>query len=189
MTVSGDLTNTSASGLVIADGAQLVNGSENVKATTQKNISAYSQNGGWHLIASPMSTSVTPSESNGLLNGSYDLYLFDETEELEWRNYKAGEFSTIENTAGYLYANSNDVTLAFAGTLVPSNNDVELTGLSASGTHFNQWNLIGNPFPCNAYLGNGQAFYKMNDAGDEIESVVAGTAIAPMEAVFVEAFA
>ena len=35
MTVSGDLTNTSVSGLVIADGAQLINGSENVKATTQ----------------------------------------------------------------------------------------------------------------------------------------------------------
>ena len=187
LTVSGDLTNTSTSGLVIADGAQLVNGSENVKATIQKNISAYSQNGGWYLIASPMSTSVTPSESNGLLNGSYDLYLFDETEELEWRNYKANAFTTIENTIGYLYANSDDVTLAFAGTLVPSDNNVELTGLSASGTHFNQWNLIGNPFPCNAYLGNGQAFYKMNDAGDEIESVVAGTSIAPMEAVFVEA--
>lgn len=187
LTVSGDLTNTSVSGLVIADGAQLINGSENVKATAQKNISAYSQNGGWYLIASPMSTSVTPSESNGLLNGTYDLYLFDETEELEWRNYKAGEFSTIENTVGYLYANSGDVTLAFAGTLVPSNNDVELTGLSETGTYFNRWNLIGNPFPCNAYLGSSQAFYKMNDAGEELEPVVAGTVIAPMEAVFVEA--
>ena len=187
LTVTGNLTNTSASGLVIADGAQLVNGSENVKATAQKNISAYSQNGGWYLIASPMSTSVIPSESNGLLNGSYDLYLFDETEELEWRNYKTGEFSTIENTIGYLYANSGDVTLALAGTLVPSNNDVELTGLSATGTYFNRWNLIGNPFPCNAYLGSSQAFYKMNDAGEELEPVVAGTVIAPMEAVFVEA--
>ena len=134
-----------------------------------------------------MSTSVIPSESNGLLNGSYDLYLFDETEELEWRNYKTGEFSTIENTIGYLYANSGDVTLALAGTLVPSNNDVELTGLSATGTYFNRWNLIGNPFPCNAYLGSSQAFYKMNDAGEELEPVVAGTVIAPMEAVFVEA--
>ena len=187
LTVTGNLTNTSASGLVIADGAQLVNGSENVKATAQKDISAYSQNGGWYLIASPMSTSVIPSESNGLLNGSYDLYLFDETEELEWRNYKTGEFSTIENTIGYLYANSGDVTLALAGTLVPSNNDVELTGLSATGTYFNRWNLIGNPFPCNAYLGSSQAFYKMNDAGEELEPVVAGTVIAPMEAVFVEA--
>ena len=187
LTVTGNLINTSASGLVIADGAQLVNGSENVKATAQKNISAYSQNGGWYLIASPMSTNVTPSESNGLLNGSYDLYLFDETEELEWRNYKTGEFSTIENTIGYLYANSGDVTLALAGTLVPSNNDVELTGLSATGTYFNRWNLIGNPFPCNAYLGSSQAFYKMNDAGEELEPVVAGTVIAPMEAVFVEA--
>lgn len=187
LTVTGNLINTSASGLVIADGAQLVNGSENVKATAQKNISAYSQNGGWYLIASPMSTSVIPSESNGLLNGSYDLYLFDETEELEWRNYKAGEFSTIENTIGYLYANSGDVTLALAGTLVPSNNDVELTGLSATGTYFNRWNLIGNPFPCNAHLGSSQAFYKMNDAGEELEPVVAGTVIAPMEAVFVEA--
>ena len=187
LTVSGDLTNTLASGLTIADGAQLVNGSENVKATTQKNISAYTQNGGWYLIASPMSTSVTPSESNGLLNSSYDLYLFDETEELEWRNYKANEFTSIENTIGYLYANSGDVTLALAGTLMPSNNNVELTGLSSSGTHFNQWNLIGNPFPCNAYLGSGQAFYMMNDAGEELEPVAAGTVVAPMEAVFVEA--
>ena len=187
LTVSGDLTNTSVSGLVIADGAQLVNSSENVKATAQKNISAYTQNGGWYLIASPMSTSVIPSESNGLLHGSYDLYMFDETEDLEWRNYKAGVFSTIENTVGYLYANSSDVTLAFAGTLMPSNDDVELTGLSATGTYFNRWNLIGNPFPCNAYLESGQAFYKMNDTGEELEPVVAGTVIAPMEAVFVEA--
>ena len=188
LTVSGELTSTSTSGLVIADGAQLYNSSENVKATAQKNISGYTGNADhYYLIASPMSTSVIPSESNGLLSGSYDLYSFDESEDLEWRNFKEGEFCTIENTVGYLYANSSDVTLALAGTLVPSNNDVTLTNMSASGIDFNGWQLVGNPFACNAYLGNGQAFYKMNDAGEQIEPVVAGTAIAPMEAVFVDA--
>ena len=187
MTVSGNLNNSATSGLVIADGAQLINSSENVKATALKNITAYTTDtDNYYLIASPMITSITPSESNGLLSGAYDLYLFDETEDLEWRNYRSGAFTTIDNTMGYLYANSNNVTLSFAGTLMPSNNDVTLTNLSASGSDFNSWHLIGNPFPCNAYLGNGQAFYKMNDDGYEIEPVVAGTVIYPMEAVFVE---
>jgi len=188
LTVTDSLTSASASGLVIADGAQLVNGSENVKATAQKCISAYTGDAdNYYLIASPMSTSVTPSESNGFLSGTYDLYAFDESKELEWRNFEAEEFTTIDNTVGYLYANSNDVTLSFAGTLMPSDEDVSPTGLSDSGTGFYGWNLIGNPFPCNAYLGDNQAFYKMNAAGNGFESVVAGTAIAPMEAVFVEA--
>ena len=92
LTVSGDLTNTSASGLVISDGAQLFHSSENVKATAQKDITAYTEDAdNYYLIASPMTESLEPDDVANLLSNSYDLYSFDQSESLEWRNYEAGE--------------------------------------------------------------------------------------------------
>ena len=186
LTVSGDLTNTLTSGLVIEDGAQLVNASEGVQATAQKTIEAYTgDDDNYYLIASPMTESLEAGNVTDLLSNDYDLYLYDQSETLEWRNYKASEFTTIDNTKGYLYANSSAVTLNFAGTLHPSGTetvDVEYDG----SADIPGWNLIGNPFACNAYLGSSQAFYKMGTDGTALEAVDAGTAISPLEGVFVE---
>lgn len=131
---------------------------------------------------------MDPGDIANLLSNSYDLYAFDQSEDLEWLNYEAGEISTIESAKGYLYSNSSDVTLSFAGTLLHSGTataDVDYV----SSAEFPGWNLIGNPFACNAYLGSNQAFYKMNSEGTALEAATAGSAIAPLEGVFVEASA
>ncbi|MBQ5377748.1 MAG: C10 family peptidase, partial [Prevotella sp.] len=115
LTVSGTLSDVNTDNLILENGAQLINSSTDVQATVKKNITAYTQNGGWHLLASPIE-SVTPTVNNGLLANNYDLYSFDLSEELEWRNIKDGAFNTIDNKTGYLYANSSDQTLSLEGT-------------------------------------------------------------------------
>ena len=56
--------------------------------------------------------------------------------------------------------------------------------------HFRGWNLIGNPFACNAYLvdeeGEALPYYRMNAAGKGFEVVASGI-ISPMQGVFYEA--
>ena len=141
---------------------------------------------GWNLIASPVA-SVTPSVENGLLSGTYDLYYFDQTggnNGKEWKNYKANNFPLVGGH-GYLYANSNDVTLKFTGTPNTSG-EVSLTYSTANeDENMRGWNLVGNPFGRVAYI-SGRNFYRMNDARTEI--VVSTTAsVNPMEGVFVQA--
>ena len=72
LTVTGTLSNNVASNLVIENGAQLVNSSNGVKATVIQNISAYTrdQSKGWHLIASPITESITQSSGNGLFSNN-----------------------------------------------------------------------------------------------------------------------
>lgn len=118
LTVSGTLSDVSPANLILEDGAQLVNGSEGVKATVKKAITPYTEGekDGWHLIASPMTESLEASEVAKLLSNDYDLYTFDQSQDQEWRNYEAQAFD-ISNKTGYLYANSANTTLTFSGTL------------------------------------------------------------------------
>ncbi len=75
--------------------------------------------GGWNLIASPLVTDVAPADVDNMLNDVYDLYRFDGScEGAEWRNFKNSAnngFTTLSFGHGYLYANSNNVTLQFVG--------------------------------------------------------------------------
>lgn len=160
LTVPGDLVNGEVSGLVIKDGAQLLNASENVRATMEKNIEAYSTTNpaGWYTIASPMDE--MPIASSDFLTERYDLYRFDERNmnQNEWENYKAGhaDFTTFENGRGYLYANSNSFSPAFTGTLNYADVNCSLTYTERPDTQ-SGFNLIGNPFPHVIYKGNGGA--------------------------------
>ena len=182
LTVSGTLSNDNAENLIIENGAQLVHNTESVKATVKKTIEAYTaDDNGWYFIASPVIESIEPSTDNGLLTNNYDLYLFDQSQDKEWRNIKAGAFTTINHKTGYLYANSGNTTLTFAGTLVATteptplvyNADVSLKG----------FNLIGNPYTCNATVTND--FYIIN--GNAVELAENGATIAPCEGIFVKA--
>ncbi|MBO7083963.1 MAG: hypothetical protein J6W30_08970, partial [Bacteroidales bacterium] len=69
--------------------------------------------------------------------------------------------------------------------------NVGLSSYSNSTAPFNGWNLIGNPFTCDAYLldenGDVMPFYRMNDSGDAVVGAQPGTAIKPCEGVFVYA--
>ena len=159
LNVTGTLTNTAPAGLVIQDGAQLLNASENVRATMEKDIVAYGDNNpdGWYTIASPMNS--MDIEGSSFLTPDYDLYRFNEASMgEEWENYKTSlaDFTAFENGRGYLYANSNTFSPAFTGTLNNTNVYCSVT-YTERPDNLSGFNLIGNPFPHVIYKGNGGA--------------------------------
>jgi fibronectin type 3 domain-containing protein len=183
LTVSGTLTNNDPANLILEEGAQLIHNSANVKATVKKTIQPYNPDGsdGWNFIASPVTESFEPGINNGLLTNNYDLYKFDQSQELEWRNIKAGSFSNIEHKTGYLYANSGNTTLTFAGTLVATTEPTVLA--FDANASLKGFNLIGNPYPCNTTIAND--FYIISN--NLVNLAENGTTIAPCESVFVKA--
>lgn len=143
-------------------------------------INAWTENGGYYLIAPPFDD-INPAEIEGMVTGTgeYDLYYFDQAQELEWRNYKDGAFN-LQSGKGYLYAHSTNVTLTFTGT--PYNGDGKVTLRKTGGLDFEGWNLVGNPFATAAALD--RPFYVMNPAGTEIITAT-GTGVAAMQGIFV----
>ena len=190
LTVSGTLSNTDAGNLVLKNGAQLIHSSEGVQATILKDIFPYTSNtNGWNFIASPVTENFAPSTGNGFLNGdsegnNYDLYYYNEPTHL-WKNYER-HFFNIEHKKGYLYANgeAEGTTLKFVGTLLPSNTNVTISNLSYEATEYNGFNLVGNPFACEATVD--KDFYVIS--GNTV-TMLASTdrAIAPCEGIFVKA--
>ncbi len=148
----------------------------------------------YYLIASPVGE-VSPENVTDMLSPSYDLYYYDQTQEKEWVNYKRNpgntnldpEFS-LEPGKGYLYANSNDVTLKFIGAPFTATEPFEVSLVYDAGANQNTdligWNLVGNPFPVDAYIDR-DFFYRTNLENTELEAE--SGAIAPMEGVFVRA--
>ena len=127
----------------------------------------------WVFIASPLATSVLPTAVDGLVaypEENYDLYRFNQSgENGEWENYKGHTSGfVLENSKGYLYANKNNVTLTFVGTLnMTASQEVEL---DYDGTaNMSGWNLIGNPFTEAAYID--RPYYKMNATGTDVTPV------------------
>lgn len=149
-----------------------------------KEISAYNGDGGYYLIASPVGE-VNPQNVTNMLNNSYDLYAFDQAEELEWRNYEANSFN-LEAGKGYLYANNQNVTLRFIGTPYNGNGNIPLAYSEANpSTNMRGWNLIGNPFTTAATLD--KPYYRLNTNGSALKTETESTAVAAMEGVFVQA--
>ncbi len=150
----------------------------------------------WYLFANP--TRGTGNPPSGLITGEYDLYSFDGTADLEWLNYKNHNFN-MSNGKGYLYAHakpttgSNDYTeVGFAGMVNAANADQTVTGLTygenTEANPFYNWNLVGNPYPCNAYLSGNRAFYRLEETAEGSRIVLAeDNVIKPMEGVFVQA--
>jgi hypothetical protein len=196
LTVTNTLNNSATTGLIIEDGAQLIHASENVSAMVKKTIPGHgTDDGKYRLISNPLVTIVNPEQASlyHLTRGNYDLYgwLSSTPDSLEWRNYKKNDFMMLPDGYGYLYANQDGMELNFPGILRSS---LYRFGKSVSydpvNTEHPGWNLIGNPFVCEAYLVNENneplPFYRMNDAGNDFEAVSSG-AIAPMEGVFYQA--
>ena len=150
-----------------------------------KHIDPYTTDGGYYLIASPIGQ-VDPAKVGGMLDNEFDLYYFDNTEDLEWRNYKANAF-VLTPGKGYLYANSGNngvgIDLVFAGTANTEINEVTLQ--LSSFTEFEGMNLVGNPFAVEAYID--RDFYRLAEGGAEVMADASNGAIQPMEGVFVYA--
>ena len=189
--VTGSLTNTVAAGLVIEDGAQLIHNVANVQATVRKHITPFiGSDDSWHLIALPLTGSSNVASVSNLLEGEYDLYGYDEATTY-WKNRKTtgSGFTVLQATKGYLYANGEEVTLGFSGTLENSSATITVPLSFTDGAHLSGFNLVGNPFPCNAYLN--REYYILTTDGTEInpEPIPATTPIPPCTAVFVKAVA
>ena len=162
-----------------------------------KHIVSYTEfsgdNAGYYLIASPIGQ-VDPRQVANLIkdpsniqSDGYDLYYFDQTRELEWVNYKAavGQYDLMPGK-GYLYANSETVDLVFTGAAYSGDGVVTLTySENNEDERMHGWNLIGNPFPVDAYL-TGRTFYVMNSGRTDL-TVSNGTKVGAMEGVFVHA--
>lgn len=131
---------------------------------------------GFYLIASPVS--VNPATVAGMTEGDFDLYYYDDAEELEWRNYKTSAFNLTPGT-GYLYAKK-------ATTENPSY-EFTLTGAPYAGQPIQLiqgWNLVGNPYGQIAYITN--EYYMMNPEGNDLVPGE-GNAIDVMQGIFVNA--
>ena len=152
------------------------------KQTFTKDIAAYSGDGGYYLIASPIGE-VSPTAVENMLQNDYDFYYFDQSQAEEWINYEGsdGDFNLLPGK-GYLYANSANVTLTFTGFPYSGNGQVSLS--YDDNATLKGWNLVGNPFAQTAYID--RSFYTMNSDGSEI---IAGTgnSVNAMEGIFVVA--
>lgn len=168
--------------ITIADGGQLYHTNAGVTATVQKDITAYTvlqtqgetKTDGWYLIGYSFAGNGAVDEMDNLLENEYDLFYYDEPTHY-WRNYKydANSFANLETARGYLYANSQDVTIGLKGTLNASNAKVSipLDYTTTAGSMIG-FNLVGNPFAHNviAYTGNNVAeeCYRVNDTRTDL---------------------
>lgn len=164
-------------------------------STTNLVINHYTTNGGWYLIASPLNAAETdPTTVTNMISNDYDLYFFDQTgagNGKEWKNWKEDVnggstnhgFNLVPGT-GYLYANSQDVTLTFIGAPYNGTNVVELSrAATVAHEKMRGWNLIGNSFTTAKTIG-GRGYYRMNPVGRS--ELIAGTGnIDAMEGIFV----
>ena len=157
ITITGTLTNTDASKLIIEDGAQLIC-TNSVPATVKKTIADPAKDedyGHWYTIATPVhkgsTDNVVISETNLIsMDPYYDMFYLNE-EQGKWINQKASGtgFSNMYVGKGYLYRNDG-TDLVITGNTTVSDLEVSLTKTEGP---IEGLNLIGNPFPHNIYIG------------------------------------
>lgn len=173
--------------ILIKDGGQLVCNTD-VWVTMEIDIEKYQYDGsgpeaadGWYFIAPPVEAywgSIWPYDIPGLTSNVFDLYRLEDN---VWQNFKSvgNDFRYLYNSEGYLYANSEDVTLSFSGYAL------SLPDMNDTWPVWKGWCLIGNPYPCNVYAD--RVYYRMNSARTDIEAVesYATTPITPGTGILV----
>ncbi len=139
----------------------------------------YEGEGNYRFIASPLVENTDPTAvDNMITETAYDLYRFDQSEDAEWQNYKFPENTPnffLNNGQGYLYANAEDVNLIFKGEF--NEDDTKEVGLAYdANAELAGWNLVGNPFPVNAYAN--KSYYTINEEGTAVEPNMVSSATA-----------
>lgn len=185
---AGSIDSDAATKLVVADGGQLVcDNMEGVYATIQKSVEGYGTgDGNWYFIASPLVGGTSHGDVGNLVNeDGFDLFIFDQTEELEWRNYKIHDDMTLNPGEGYLYANKSDAVLEFSGELNGAVYEVPL--YYGSSYILAGWNLIGNSNTFNVYAD--RSYYVLNDDRTSLNPTPVSKAIpiAPCTGIMVKA--
>ncbi len=191
--------------LTIKDGAQFFAPvGSSYTATVEKEILAYTgARDHYYFISSPVGNPFSFSDA-GILNGTYDFYYFDQTgysedwsSIMEWQNYESyvnqgmGDYFAAA-FKGYLYANAANTTLSFSGNLctTASTSFVNLAKDVTGTANFPGFNLVGNPYACNAAVSKTvptapiTGYYTMNSNGSEVVSVL-NPIVAPCSALFV----
>ena len=129
--------------------------------TIQKNILAYAdadERDGWYTLASPVAGEI--ESASNMTSNDFDLFYFLETVVTkEWRNYKNAEnnFTGFESGRGYLYANNEDITLNFKGTLNTEAATYAMTYTANRPDDLKGFALVGNSFAHNIKKGSGCA--------------------------------
>jgi hypothetical protein len=162
----------------------------NYKEMSYTTIPAYNESNNYYrFIASPLVDSIAPTTVDNLITETaYDLYQFNPSDTLgEWQNYKAhtDDFNLV-NGRGYLYANENEVNIIFKGAF-NEDESKEVNLVYDADNERKCWNLVGNPFPCNAYLDREYYVLKEDGSGINPDAVPASTPIPPCTGVFVKA--
>ncbi len=139
--------------------------------------------GGYYLIASPVT--VNPGDVEGMTEGSFDLYSFNQSAENEWENWKDQNtehyhFDLVPGK-GYLYAHQIGGTFTLTGT--PYNGNGEITLTYDANANLAGWNLIGNPFGVTATVDHD--YYIMNENGDNFMLTSKETPIDAMQGIFI----
>ena len=196
LTVTGSVTASNSATVEINTGSQFVSNTSGITGKVKKDVSQWNdlQKSGWNAISTPVNGVAFANVTNLLSSSSgfqYNVYRLNETT-MTWENSQnsSNSFSSFTNGRGYLYRKSNSYTLVFNGTLNAGSVNYPLT-YTSQGFH-----LIGNPYPHNIYKGAGAAipntyledgFYTLTSAGAWVAGTDNSTAIAPCQAILVQA--
>ena len=152
-------------GVTIKEGGQLYSNDIFGNITTERIVKGHGQdlseatdeNGvalekGWYAISSAHDKYAVSNMMSDENAPEYELFRYDETTSY-WQNVKNEEhtdFSFLEYGRGYLYANKDDITVTTTGNVNAANVTYDM---SASGDYLTGFNLIGNPFTHDIYMG------------------------------------
>lgn len=155
LTVNGAFVNEDAAALIINDGAQIVQSSENVMATFKMNIenpTNWSEQNvtGWQFISTPIKNAKFDTFVPGMNEGDYDLYKYDGSAELEWVNHKASNaFGTnFKQGVGYMASYEEKEIAEFTGSL-NHESSYNFTVTYNDEKDLANFHLLGNPFTFN----------------------------------------
>ncbi len=191
--------NIVSGGITIKDGGQLIHTNAGVTVTVEKEIKGYATREGvastaWNTISSPIAVMTPTNNVSGLLNGAYDLYYYDEPTHY-WINHEqaTNNFETLDAGRGYLYANENDVTLKFNGVISYDNVSFNLDA-SSEYTGLRGFNLIGNPFTHDIYMGSNiysenlviDGYYSLSQEGQWGAVKAYDNAITPCQGILIQ---
>ncbi|WP_040247613.1 T9SS type A sorting domain-containing protein [Psychroserpens mesophilus] len=172
---SGSTVNVPSTSNLTVSGLLLVSGDLNLTSTSTQYPSLITNGGsfgnitynrfvnsnanGNDLISAPVggggawSTFLTPANAAALLDDgnvgptTYAFAPFDKTTG-DFENYTDATVTNIDGGRGYRVATDAGTTLAFTGPESPLTTTT--IAISIAGPEFEEWNLIGNPYP--AYL-------------------------------------
>ena len=196
ITVPNGFTNNSPDNILIEEGGQLIHEGD-VAATVQKNVAAYTakDGDGWYLIATPVET----IDKSVVAGTNYDLFLYSEPDAMWYAHWDNPGFEELYRGQGYLYANAEDKTINYAGTMKATNANIniDLDYTSTLSDAVRGFNLVGNPFTRNLVLGdmklggaNLTTYYVTNTDRTALQAITSDAyQIKPGEGFFVQATA